>query len=226
MSKKQSKSLFWISYSDLMTSLFFVMLVLFCISMVKLKGALADANVTIEQQRQILKIEEQFHELSKSSGLVYLEENKIFTAKTLLGKDIFKPNSDSIRNDMLCAVTSVGHSLDTILRKLNEQNPDLSFLLVIEGTAAIPIESLLDNSYNPDNVFAYRLSFNRAMKLYNTWRENDINLRKYNTEILICGSGFNGINRDKINEDNNKRFFIQIIPKISRPESLSGKSFE
>ena len=43
-------------------------------------------------------------------------------------------------------------------------------------------------------------------------------IRKYNTEVIIAGSGFNGINRDTIIEDNNKRFIIQIIPKIIKPE--------
>ena len=52
------------------------------------------------------------------------------------------------------------------------------------------------------------------------WRfiNNGIHLRKYGVEVLISGSGLNGLDRDKI-EENNKRFSIQIIPKVSRPQS-------
>lgn len=52
---------------------------------------------------------------------------------------------------------------------------------------------------------------------FGTRRVCGINLRQYNMEIIIAGSGFNGINRDKTVEENNKRFVIQIIPKISKP---------
>ena len=61
----------------------------------------------------------------------------------------------------------------------------------------------------------YELSYRRALALYNQWKH--LNFRESNTEIIIAGSGFNGINRDKIVEDNNKRFIIQIIPKIDKP---------
>ena len=42
---------------------------------------------------------------------------------------------------------------------------------------------------------------------------------KYNTEVLLCGSGWNGLDRDVI-EDYNKRFSIQIIPKVSSPKGF------
>ena len=64
----------------------------------------------------------------------------------------------------------------------------------------------------------YDLSYRRALALYNRWRSKGLNFRQYNTEIIIAGSGFNGNNRDTIIEDYNKRFVIQIIPKIDRPE--------
>lgn len=73
------------------------------------------------------------------------------------------------------------------------------------------------NAYNPDDEQMYELSFRRALALYSRWRDLGLDYRKYNTEVFICGSGFNGRHRDQVNEDNNKRFTIQIIPKISRP---------
>ena len=96
---------------------------------------------------------------------------------------------------------------------LNSSNPDYSYLLVIEGYSAN------DGTMSQDRTYNYKLSYDRALALYNRWRnEGQINLRKYNTEILICGSGLNGINRDSKVEANNKRFVIQILPKIRKFE--------
>ena len=215
MSKNRNGSLFWISYADLMTSLFFVMLVLFVISVSRMQIALTEANVTIKQQQQILQLDNQFKILSASSELIYIEENKIFTSKELLGIDIFMPESDEIKNEHSETIRRVGHSIESILKELNHQNPDLSYLLVIEGTAAIPLENLKSGTYNPDLQYPYMLSYKRALAVYNFWRRDSIDLRKYNAEVLICGSGFNGRNRDTQNEDNNKRFVIQILPKVA-----------
>jgi len=66
----------------------------------------------------------------------------------------------------------------------------------------------------------YELSYHRALALYRQWLSKGVDLRKYNTEVIIAGSGFNGINRDNKVEENNKRFVIQIIPKISRPKQV------
>lgn len=44
MAKGNKKSLFWTSYSDLMTSLFFTLLVLFVIAIIAMGRALKKAN--------------------------------------------------------------------------------------------------------------------------------------------------------------------------------------
>lgn len=84
----------------------------------------------------------------------------------------------------------------------------------MKGNAAIPWEQLKNRTFNADSKNMYKLSYERALALYLRWKAIGIDLRRYNTEIIIAGSGFNGINRDNIKEDNNKRFIIQIIPKI------------
>ena len=244
MSERNSNT-FWLSYSDLMTSLFFIMLVLFIVFMGKLnktnkelegtnkeleekntalntaiettKTALEEANASKAQLEMILQLDKQFKELSESSALVYNENNKTFVAKDLIGIEIFQPNDDVIKQEYLVTVDSVGRSLQEIVKRLNQQNPQLSFQLVIEGNAAIPYEDLVSKTFNADSGEMYKLSFRRALALYYRWKSIGLDLRGYNTEILICGSGFNGINRDMKKEDNNKRFVIQITPKVSRP---------
>ena len=233
MARKKQSDTFWLSYSDLMTSLFFIMLVLFIVCIIKMKvvnnelaNALGEKEATIEQLNRILQLDAQFSELSKSSTLRYVEDKKMFVAKDFENIEIFNPYTSNttiaqasiIKPGLLPKGDQVGRDLEALLSTLHEQNPNFSYQLVIEGTAAIPWDKKVNHTFNPDNELMYNLSYNRALALYNRWKANGLNLRKYNTEIIIAGSGFNGLNRDEQNEDNNKRFFIQIIPKINRPE--------
>ena len=232
MAKGKNKDSFWTSYSDLMTSLFFVMLVLFIVCMIKVGGSnaelkdkaerldslLNDANASKEQLENILKLEEQFKVLSESSSLDYDESKRMFYAKDFQEKEIFYSMDDKIKPEYNDIVEKVGKDLYNILASLN-QNNQFSYQMVIEGNAAIKWQNLINKTYNPDNEEMYRLSYNRALALYRKWKSMGLDFRKYNTEVIIAGSGFNGINRDNQTEDYNKRFIIQIIPKISRPQA-------
>lgn len=220
------KDSFWTSYSDLMTSLFFVTLVLFIICLLKvgsvnkqLTKALGEANATNEQLQNILRLQDQFKVLSQSTSLEYDSIKKMFYAKDLVGIEIFFTDDDKIKDEYLGKVDSVGKDLVKILASLSN-NANFKYQLVIEGNAAIRWDRLRNHTYDPDNPEMYLLSYRRALALYNRWTKIDrLDFRKYNTEIIIAGSGFNGINRDENVEENNKRFIIQIIPKISRPNS-------
>lgn len=243
MAKNNKKALFWTSYSDLMTSLFFAVLVLFIVVVVamgavnkqvreakqeleqafgqvreakqKLEQALEDANATNEQLNQVLRLQDQFNTLTASSSLQYDEQKRMFYVKDFVGIEIFTPNEAVIKNEYLETVDKVGKDIKHLIESLKVNNKDFKYQLVIEGTAAIPYEDLKTGSFNPDHIGIYELSYRRALALYNKWKH--LNFRESNTEIIIAGSGFNGINRDKIVEDNNKRFVIQIIPKIEKP---------
>ena len=224
MAKKQQKDPFWTSYSDLMTSLFFVMVVLFIICLIKvghdkevIESQYQEAKASNEQLKQILQLEEQFKVLGQSTSLGYDKEKKMFYAKDLVGIEIFSSEDDKIKEEYLETVDNVGNDLMKILESLYNEN--FHYQLVIEGNAAIKWDQLRNHTYNPDNTEMYHLSYRRALALYNRWRTvGKHDFRKYNTEIIIAGSGFNGNNRDNKIEENNKRFIIQIIPKINRPE--------
>lgn len=225
MAKGKQKDPFWTSYSDLMTSLFFVMLVLFIICLVKVGGmngelrrAYKEAIADKEDLENILHLEDQFKVLSESSSLEYDSIRKMFYAKDFQEKEIFYSNDDKIKPEYLGIVDTVGNDILEILRSLN-QNEAFNYQMVIEGNAAIKWQNLKSGNYNPDNVEMYHLSYNRALALYLYWKSKGIDFRKYNTEVIIAGSGFNGINRDNKVEDYNKRFIIQIIPKINRPKA-------
>lgn len=210
MRKKKNNS-FWLSYSDLMTSLFFVMLVLFIAGIAKY----GDANVEKQKLEQILKLDEQFKVLSNSSTLRYDEKKKTFIAQELEGKEIFEMEQTDIKPEYIATVDKVGRDLESLLKQLYEKNPKSNYLLIIEGTTAN--RQYGEGPRDQDDERNYELSFKRAHTLYKRWTKNlGINLRQYNTEIQLCGSGLNGINRDERNENNNKRFVIQIIPKIAK----------
>lgn len=237
MAKAKQKDPFWTSYADLMTSLFFVMLVLFIICLVKVGGmngelragkakveqALKEANADKEDLENILRLGDQFKVLSESSSLEYDSIKKMFYAKDFQEKEIFYSKDDKIKPEHLGIVETVGHDILEILKSLN-QNKNFKYQMVIEGNAAIKWQNLKSGNYDPNNVDMYHLSYKRALALYLYWTRKGIDFRKYNTEIIIAGSGFNGINRDNKVEDYNKRFIIQIIPKINRPKAKNKPS--
>lgn len=225
MAKNKHKDPFWTSYSDLMTSLFFVMLVLFIICLVKVGGMNGELRKAYKQAiadkkdlENILQLEDQFKVLSQSSSLEYDSIRKMFYAKDFQEKEIFYPNDDKIKPQFYGIVDTVGQDLLKVLQNLN-RNEAFKYQMVIEGNAAIKWQDLKSGKYNPDNIEMYHLSYNRALALYLYWKKDSIDFRKYNTEVIIAGSGFNGINRDDKIEDYNKRFIIQIIPKINRPKA-------
>lgn len=248
MKVRKNKDSFWVSYSDLMTSLFFIMLVLFIACVIVMSKSrevdptkivaenerLKEENKALKQNNHVLtnKIntyivsEEQgkrinaiigmFESLTKGRTLEYRAAQRTFVAKAFEDREIFKAEKSEFdfNNISRDEILQVGRDLKNILEKLSDSTPECNYQLVIEGTTA----NTFDKRFKPDYGWAYKLSYERALALYQFWRNNGIDLRKYNTEILICGSGMNGKNRDKAKEDNNKRIVIQIIPKFEKIE--------
>lgn len=184
----------------------------------ELRRAYKEAIADKQDLENFLRLEDQFKVLSESSSLEYDSIRKMFYAKDFQKKEIFYSNDDKIKPEYLGIVDTVGNDILQILQSLNE-NENFNYQMVIEGNAAIKWDKWKSGNYNPDDTTMYRLSYNRALALYIHWKEKGIDFRKYNTEVIIAGSGFNGINRDNKVQANNKRFILQIIPKINRPKA-------
>lgn len=210
---KNKESFFWTGYSDLMTSLFFVMLVLFILVVLLLHNKISGQATTIAEYERITQIDKQFQPLIESGKFNYYPNSKKFVARDLIGHEIFEPNKTVILPSFIDPTLGIGKEVESLLESLSLENKDFSYLLVIEGNMA----NRWDRSLDEDSDWGYKTSYERALAVYQLWQRNGINLRKYNTEILLCGSGFSGLDRDDI-EENNKRFSIQIIPKISSPK--------
>ena len=221
----KKNNIFWIGYSDLMTSMFFIMLVLFALTIgflqvqinenEKLIADLKDKEKGLIQEtdrlQKLLNLEEQFKPLLEDSSFYYLPDCKKFIIKDLMATEIFEPNKFVIKKAYVQKTINAGIKINNFLRTLNKQNPDLSYLLVIEGNMA----NTFDKRIRRDAEYGYLISYQRALAVYNLWLKKNINFRRYNVEVMLCGSGFNGLCRDAT-EENNKRFSIQIIPKVSK----------
>jgi outer membrane protein OmpA-like peptidoglycan-associated protein len=228
--KTKGSAFFWPSFTDLMTSLFFIMLVLFVLSYARLKIKVDD----LDKKLRVYNLVEQNLKPLKQDTLLfrYEEEYKRFT----LAFDVkFELSKSQIANGELknfdvtvAKIKSVGIQLQkTIdnLAKNKSENPEMenvSYLLIISGYAS----QLLSGNQPSD----YDLSYQRAYNLWAYWKSIgiDFEANKYKglVDLQIAGNGWGGVGRFQRdpenfmeNETKNQRFIIQIVPKIGNTNS-------
>lgn len=223
--KSKGSGFFWPSFTDLMTSMFFIMLVLFVLSYARLKIKVDDLD---KKLRVYNLVEENLKPLKKDSTFfVYENEFKRFTlafsVKFERGKYNLTPNELVDYSISLVKIDEAGQKLKNVINNLAQervQRPELanvSYLLIISGYAS----NLGDGQMFND----YRLSYNRALSLWDRWRFIGIDFETNNykglIDLQISGNGWGGVGRfDRdpdygfINEAKNQRFIIQIVPKI------------
>ena len=204
----KKKSFFWVGYSDLMTSLFFLMLVLFVVAYKKYE-------VDQRMFKEIKSVEKALTELDRN----YFEFDKVNKRYKLKTNINFAANKSNIYDEKYISnkqreeLLDAGHKLYHKIKTITEANKDVDYLLVIEG-----MTSRYKNNYrtNPDR--GYKLSYERSLALYNFWKSNGIDFRKLEPqcEIILAGSGYFSQSRDTLNESNNKRFTIQITSKVGK----------
>ena len=217
MSTKKN-DFFWPSYTDLMTSLFFVMLVLYVLTYVRL-------NKTIKLQRDQLAIihavqenlkplqndttlftyEEKFKRFKLSFDVKFAKNQFEIVQGQLMNYDETIKNIDRAGNKLMATI-------DT-LKKLKEESnnkkvKDISYILIIAGYA----------SRTGLEYHNYELSYQRALALRNYWKSVNLDFEdiKYDglIDLQISGNGWGGVGRLTTDETANQRFLIQIFPKI------------
>ncbi len=223
MSKNKKESFFWTSYSDLMTSLFFIMLVLFVLGLVISRNANKELRATkaeLEQaydsikgtaeatQQQLNKITELERSIKNidTRYFGYDDEYKTHVLKTKVKFERGSANFSDLSEETKQELYTVRNLLKKSLESFVEANPDASYFLIIEGQASY-------DSYSRNN----ELSYQRALALFKFWFPNqtNTNLSFYNLpcEVIIAGAGcMEGKPRAYTNEDN-QRFLIRILPK-------------
>lgn len=201
MSKLKKESFFWTSYSDLMTSLFFIMLVLFILVIVLLRNRISEQSYKLNEYEKIEEIKKSINNID-TTYFDYNEKYKkhILKIKASFSADKFtdKDIDESTKESLVKAGHIIKNFIDTISLKDNK----IQYLLIIEGQAS------KDNASDTHN---YELSYKRAYTLKKIWDLNKILFNK-NCEVLISGSGTGGTMRDD-EESLNQRFIIHIIPK-------------
>lgn len=193
-----------------MTSLFIVMLVLFVLSYKMFQDNEDKLKVQLEQLRKIQEIEAALKGLEGK----YFRFDPVNKRHELKVQTRFAPNSWVIREADKDSLYQAGLTL----KRLIDQIPDdqgVKYLVIIEGMAARDLG-------NPDyhlvrRDYGYQLSYNRALALLSLWEARDIRFDEKRFEVLLAGSGFYGTGRySGAREYDNKRFLIQIIPKIGK----------
>jgi flagellar motor protein MotB len=226
MTKHKKESFFWTSYSDLTTSLFFVMLVLFVLVIVLLHNKMME----IEKERQLAEKERkatqeqldkitEINESVKNIDTTYFEYDSEFKRHTLKNiKVSFRKGSSNINDipaEQLESLLEVGKSIIQFVATAVAKNQEVKYLLIIEG------QSSKDNY-----IRNYELSYERALALVKYWiDEKNLKFDHEKCEIIISGSGQESPFREKPDiptNFNNQRFVIHIIPKIGEIKKASN----
>lgn len=217
MSEKK-ESFFWTSYSDLMTSLFFIMLTLFVLVIVLLHKRM---EATELQLNEIKKVEASTKELEQSPYFAYKPQYKKYVLDI---KCFFKETKFELQD--LEADTVSLHKAGMEIKSFLDRNASNQYLLIIEGQASRNSIHFTDRNYS--------WSFQRALTLMKYWKDVCHIDFGSNCEIQIAGSGDGRYNfgytegedserfkeldatlmRERgIKQKDNQRFIIHILPK-------------
>jgi outer membrane protein OmpA-like peptidoglycan-associated protein len=213
---KDNKDFFWPSYVDLLTALFTIVLVLFILSFKLFKDKTDELKiekdklqVLASQYERIKKIDTLIRTLESSGTFKYDSINKRFLVQKFTGEEIFESFSENIKPQFYKDAEDAGKEIIALVNSLYDKHK-VKLLVIIEGnTARQP------GSPTTENTFSYDLSYRRALALKSLWITQGIVFDSKKSELLIAGSGLSGIDRSPT-ENNNKRFLIQIIPKIEK----------
>lgn len=219
MSQKK-ESFFWTSYSDLLTSLFFVMMVLFLLAiacmnnqMVKMKELIVKLDsLQISTQVELDKYKE-LNESIKKIDQRYFSYNSDFKRHTLKDVQVSFKSASSDINDLSADdrehLYHAGLAISRFMKEAKDSIPQAQYMLIVEGQSS-------HDWYQRND----ELSYERALSLVKFWQTKGLdfyNFKAYtNCELLVSGSGFRSKFREQPdNKENykNQRFVIHIIPK-------------
>lgn len=202
---QKRESFFWTSYSDMMTSLFFIMLTLFVLTIVLLGQRM---RATERELAHIKAIEQSTRDLS-GRYFFYNEEYE----KYVLRIDVFFPELQSdfgfLSAECKDSLDKAGDEIAGFMRR----HSDGKYLLIVEGQASANSEAWTDRNY--------QLSFDRAKNLMRFWLADCHKDFGDNCEVQIAGSGDGRLNIKSMRnpvEVRNQRFLIYIIPKNIIPD--------
>ncbi len=200
--KDHKSGLFWITFSDVLLSLFFVILILFIFTFFKLKEQNASLVKRVEKLLFLEQVEENMKLLGDGGIFEYNENLKKYILKEKVN---FAISSTQIPKSSEYNLLIAGKKIQSIIKTLksnaisNKQN--VKYLLIIEGMAS------------KDNFKKnFELSYGRAKAVFDFWEASDIDFDPTVVEILISGSGTIGSARSN-QESQNQSIMVQVVPK-------------
>lgn len=233
---------FWPSYVDIMTTLFAIMLVLFAVSFTRFKikeKDLNDKNKELEDLNYKLELIKKDYEsiISVYTTVNTIDQSKYYGYDDVYLKHMFRLNveyqskefdinhklkldKENIEkaNDLRREIVASGKLVLDKVKELNRQTHDnnIKFLVIIEGQSS---KVAFNEGPWRNN---YTLSYLRAQYLNEFWKQNGIDFASIDRcEIIISGSGEEGVPRDPI-DIKNQRFLINIVPVIGNIENAKN----
>lgn len=206
--KRKKESFFWTSYSDLMTSLFFVMLVLFVLTVGLLHNKMIESEAariaTEKQLENITRLNKSIENID-SGYFEYNDEYKRHTLKNITVS--FRKGSSNIFDipgNELQKLRDAGRSIQSFMNNA-KSIPGADYLLIVEGQSSKDFFSRNDE-----------LSYSRALSLVKYWQMCGIDFENLPCEVIVSGSGQSSkfrVSPDIASNAANQRFVIHIIPK-------------
>ena len=214
---KESKDFFWPSYVDLMTALFLTMLVMFVLSYKLFKDKqrdndklIYDLKVQVQEKRKLDEIKAALKRLESN----YFEYNPTYKRYELKFPVTFAPKSDVLPYEAQTPLVKAGRFLLSQMQAQALKTVNVQYLIVVEGRAAKDLRYPANDPHNLDGPAVRQLSYSRALAVIRLWEQAGLRFPG-NLEVVAAGSGFRGAGRYTGSQEAlNKRFIIQIQPKI------------
>ena len=192
-----------------MTSMFFVMLVLFVLTVALLQKKMIQTEMEKEHLEALIAKGEQIEKSIEKIDNRYFDYNEVYKRHTLKNvRASFNTGSANI-NDISetdrATLEEAGKAIQEMLRTAKDSIPEARYLIIIEGQTS-------KDGY----VRNYELSYERALSLVKYWSSKNFIFDDLPCEVIISGSGqaseFRELPDIPGNKDN-QRFVIHIIPK-------------
>lgn len=229
--KKQADNNYWMSYSDLLTGLVIIFLIISVHFWQKQKVSYKRTQELEAEFKMTKKQEKQLNIIDKAqSGLA---KNKLFNYNTKYKRyeinvnTMFEAGAWNVPKENEAELKAAGYQLRNFIKNLNDtlkkDTLNIEFIVIIEGRAAkhkdkgSKIANEKANKLEWD--YAKELSFKRAYNLQYFWNYFNIFKDMPYCDVLAVGSGFEGNGRYPYEEEEkNKTFIIQVIPKFKKIE--------
>ena len=226
----KKSNFFWVGFADLMTSLFFIMLVLYVVSFSLFKMKIVELEeinsrldsliINIEESKKLLvvqaekakiieDVEKNLEPLIKNSSLFrYEEEYKRFTLSFDVTFNLGQTKIDYVSlkdpDQTISKIAVVGRELQKtidLLIKNKNSNPSMKNVSYLLIIAGYSSELINENQFEE-----YDRSYKRAYYLWDYWKSLGIDFEapRYNglVDLQIAGNGWGGVGRFKRDPNN------------------------